>query len=369
MIYIISFFLVITIVFIGQKTNKLGKIASLFIVILIISVLFGLRDRSIGTDTQMYVSSIWDIANHYSSFSDFSRKILYGSNVEELYVVWNYAVSRVSNNFNFYLFTTGFFLYALFLFAMYRLKKNISLPIALYIFLFVFFRESLNVLRQYLAIGFCFLSFSYLLENKYKTATTWGILAYGFHHSAIIYLCIVLLKKITSMYHDAMQRRKSKIVIIGIIIFSLISLAYILNFFETIGFIDSRYAERYADSTRYGTNVPISLFAISLVNIICFKCITKKMRNHLLTFFEYLLIIAFVLCFSGLISTFAVRMGTYFQITTIVIFSYLYKNVKTMNVRKVKICHFIFIAIYWLLTVVIANLGSTFPYKSEILGI
>ena len=136
-----------------------------------------------------------------------------------------------------------------------------------------------------------------------------------------------------------------------------------------IGVIDSRYDERYLSSERYGSNIPISLFAVSVLNLIIFKQITKCNNSTMKVFFEYILIISFLCCFLGSVSTFLIRVGSYFQICTIFIFSVMYKECKGRYDIKLLGFHLAFFVAYWFLTVVVANLGETFPYKSLILGI
>lgn len=367
MTYLLTFSISVFLSYFAQKSRGFLKFIALFFAVLLLALVFGLRDSSIGTDTKAYVTTVWNLTKCYSDFNVFFKAILYKNAIEPFYTLWNFVVSRFSSDLNFFLFITGLVMYGIYFIALYNVRKKIVFSFAVYILLFVFFRDSLNTLRQCMAISLCMLGFSFLLKGKYKACIVSSIIAYNFHHSAIIFFIIIGLKKITDVFFLRMESKKIKFFAIIFLAAMLFALSYVLSTFETVGLIDSRYAERYANADTYGTNVPISLFAISIFNLFVFYSVKRKSIDSNMVFFEYLLIIAFIFCFSGLISTFATRMGDYFQICTIFIFPYLYKNYH-IN-KRIKVLHVSFLLFYWFMIVVIANLGNTFPYKSQLLGI
>ncbi len=369
MIYIFSYCLSLFFSFYTDITSRnLGKFF-LFIAILFPVLLFGLRDVSIGTDTALYVYPTFELATQSDSWKSFSNIVSDSTNIEFLYVVWNFVVSRITHDYSIFLIFTGFLLYIPFVYSLYRHKEKLVLWFALFILYFVFFRESLNALRQYMAMSFCMLAFSYLIDNSYKKSLLFSIIAYGFHHSALIFLLIIGLWILCSFRSAKISSLKIKFILTSLFFAMLSFLANIVSALENIGAIDSRYEERYLTSELYGTNIPISLFALCILNLIIYKQISKFSQSSLKVFFEYILILSLLCCFLGTISTFLVRIGSYFQICTIFIFPIMYKEYIGYYDIKILRFHLAFLIAYWILTVVIANLGQTYPYKSLILGI
>ena len=78
---------------------------------------------------------------------------------------------------------------------------------------------------------------------------------------------------------------------------------------------------------------------------------------------KYMTIMAFLLCFLGLVSTFTVRICDYFTIVNILLLSYYLPRANQIW-RFVTISLYIF---YWTMTIVVANFGDTYSYSSRIL--
>lgn len=82
---------------------------------------------------------------------------------------------------------------SLFMYAIYKNSKNKLLSVAIF-FLGGFFFQSLNILRQYMAIGIIFFSYRYLLNKKYWIFLIGVVLAFFIHSTSIICLIFFLLK-------------------------------------------------------------------------------------------------------------------------------------------------------------------------------
>ncbi len=335
----------------------------------VIAFIAGVRNPLIGTDTMLYVFPFFNVVHLYDSFSALYKFEKDWIDVEYLYVVWNYAIATLTNKFELFLCMTHALMYGSFFLAAYIQRKKIILWLFVFIFCFCFFRESLNTMRQSIALGFCLIAFSYLINDKLKSSLLWIAIAYGFHHTAFIFLVVCLLWLVSKKYWKILNKRKMKIILVGLMFVFLESLALVVNTAESIGIVDDRYGARYLTEDVYGTNLPISLLALNIVNLIVFYTIKKRNKAFgiYICFFEYILIISLLFCFSGLISTFAVRMGSYFLYLSLIIFPFMYQTY--VSSKLVKSFHMTFLVIYWIMTVIIANLGHTYPYSSLFLGI
>ena len=331
------------------------------LVVLLSAVLFGLRDKSIGTDTGGYVYGLFSSICNCSSFNTLSSF----TDLEFLYMQWNIFASSISCDFNLFLFLTGLLMYGVFYYSFFKERKKISIAFALCIFFFVFYNASYNALRQYMALAFCMVGFSMLMEEKYKMSVCCTLIAYGFHQTAFLFIPVILLKIVAFKYYHILSSRKIRAVFVTILAGCLMSFSYILSFFEKLG-MDDKYSLRYGSSDMYGASFPISIFSLCVVNLIVFYSAEKKYYDATSCFFEYVMISSTVLCFAGLISVFATRMNLYYLICSCIIIPFIFRNY--ILPFKVKIGYILFIFMYWFLTVVVVNLSDTFPYRSKILG-
>lgn len=366
MIYLLHFSLCLFLSsLIDRASRGLQKIVLLLIVVMS-AALFGLRDKSIGTDTSAYVWNFFTTVVHIPDYNVFWNRIVAYSDMEFLYKMWNYFASLFSHDFNVFLLFTGLFMYGIFFYVLYQERKEINFLFACYIFFFAFYNETFNALRQYMAMSFCMVGFSSLLKGKYKSSFLCTFIAYGFHHSAVLFGIIILLKKITEKYERFLLQKKAKIVFTCFLAYCLMVFSYILSFLEKIGLIEIKYIELYGNADVYGSSFPVSIFAFCVMNSIAFY-FSKKRHDATSVFFEYLIISSVILCFSGLISVFATRINMYFLICTCIIIPYIFRNYIISS--KIKFLYCLFLLVYWTLTIVVSNLGGTFPYKSNILGI
>jgi hypothetical protein len=343
----------------SQAKNKVIINILYFIAILLPVLLAGLRDSTIGTDTgsyplitYMYVSGMKTLKSAFM-WND--------GNVENAYIFICYSVTHFLNNFNFFLTIISLItILGLFWGAIVSKENKVWL---FFLFFFMYFNSSLNAERQAMALCMCMPCMAYMIRKNYVMTAVTFFLAFSFHHSALLFLSILLLYYFVFKNPKIFNRKVTKLVVVIGIVIILASFNSVLQ--SLVGFgLDSKYVDRYGSSEEYGSNVPISLFALNLFNLIIFKIIAAKDKgSRYYTFGEYMMIISFLLCFSGLISTFAVRVGTYFLFVNILILShYLSGNKRIWQVSTAG-----FYVFYWVMTVAIANLGDTYPYQSQIL--
>ena len=126
------------------------------------------------------------------------------------------------------------------------------------------------------------------------------------------------------------------------------------------------YIARYGSSDEYGSNLPISVLALNGFNMFVFWKMTKRCSkgNVISLFGRYMTVMALLLCFLGLISTFAVRICDYFTFVNILLISAFIPTARKFWRRSV-VAFYLF---YFVMTIMVANLGDTYPYSSKILN-
>ena len=158
-------------VYIQKKDSKLG----LILLILNVSLLAGFRDVTVGTDTKYYHS----IFNNY-----FSGGGIYFREAVFMYI--SRALMKITGTdrivFLFYAFLTNSLIFA----RLWKWRDKCSFSLMTFFYLTLYFPQSLNIMRQYVAAAFIFWAFDLVFENKYKRYVLIVLIASCFHTSALI---------------------------------------------------------------------------------------------------------------------------------------------------------------------------------------
>ncbi|PZU86787.1 MAG: hypothetical protein DI529_08205, partial [Chryseobacterium sp.] len=113
--YLIVFFLSILFTHLAQESDKNNRKLFFFVfsafAVLLPSLLAGLRDSGIGTDTETYVDTVWRTINRINSYEEFQK--LYKQekfdDIEYGYLLLNFIGSRFGSSVNIIYFLTSFF--------------------------------------------------------------------------------------------------------------------------------------------------------------------------------------------------------------------------------------------------------------------
>lgn len=336
--------------------------------VFLLALLAGMRNNTIGTDTAMYVTDVFNYAHLYRNDLDF---LLYRVNgVEGGYVFFNYLIALLTDSLNGYLFIAHGLMITMTVLAVRKFGLRTFLPMFLYLFLY--FNSSLNAHRQYLAMSFCLLAFAQL----YRQLSWWKIgitmtIAYGFHHSSLLFGLILLFYVLVHKHQTWFDNWKIKLLFVVGAIASIYSVNAWLEAVIGLGIGDVKYLERYGTSDIYGTNIPISVLALTVFNCgafcLCRWKAPKAVQSSALTCFaDYIFLLCILLCGTALISTFLIRIETYFEILSILLIPYYVYLSRSKWLKYTFIFFYLFV---FYMTVYVADLGDSVPYASSILGI
>ena len=133
----------------SQKNKVAIQILSL-LAILLPALLAGLRASDIGTDVEYYIINNFEVARHVSSFKNY-LPLIYAK--EPLYLAIVYIIAKVFGNIQVLLFTFSFLTILFVYLSVWKWKKNLSVPLFLLIYYFLYYNDSLNIIRQHLAMA------------------------------------------------------------------------------------------------------------------------------------------------------------------------------------------------------------------------
>lgn len=211
-VYSVVFFPAILLFYFSDKyKSKSGKILFGGAAVLMLCLLAGFRDNSVGRDINVYVTNNFQYFRSSGSFFG-SVKYATGMGLEPLFCVLLYITSRFSGDAWPMLFAMQLMTVLPVYLAVLKWNKEKKIPVsfAMAVYIFVFYNNSYNVMRQSMATAFVFLGTTYLLFyadknpikallfRKSRQKEKWAailafVTAYFLHKSALIGLAVVLL--------------------------------------------------------------------------------------------------------------------------------------------------------------------------------
>lgn len=177
----------------------------LWVVIAALTLVAGLRDYSVGVDTQGYV-------NLFSYIYRGMFRYAYG--LEESFKYICYGILRIVPNASFLLGVLAFVTHALILLRFWELRKISSLPCMVLFYYMSFYFMTLNVVRQFVAVAIIFWGTRYLGQKKVVPYILCVCAAALFHRTAVIGLLLLLLNLF--QWRDLSRGQKRLYILVGL---------------------------------------------------------------------------------------------------------------------------------------------------------
>lgn len=341
------------------------------IVILLLSLLAGFRDVGIGSDTRGYIFTYMDAARMCDNIIDVVRfDSGYGS-LDKGFLFLAFLSKCITPERWMFFFMIELAVLLPFFIGVYKLSESkLYLPVLLFFYALIFYRynQSYNLMRQFCAIGWCFLSFVYYIRRRWLLFALFFFIAYSFHSSALIFAGLFVLE-----YVSRIRNRRLLKIMAGV---ALLLFLWIFNNYEYLlatlsSFMNDSYADRYSSVTGYyGAREKIGI-SDTLFIFYAFYLTYYSFKHRILSFSEniFLLVLSgFVLLsiFLVLVSTFINRIGLY---AIVLIYWYLAVIMSKIKDKRVVGLYFLYGFLYWLYIYIVKGASETYPYTSEILGI
>ena len=191
--YLITFLISILLCAAAERVMDKSRVFSgLFLgaSVLVPVLLAGARDYSVGTDITTYGNYVFSGAGNARDLWDYLNS---WSNIEPLYRALAFGVSRFTNNAHWFYLVTALIICGFTMAGLVYYRRWCSLTLGWACFLFLFYGDTLNTMRQCLALALVFFAFPMLLEKKYVLYAVLQAAAILFHVTGAIALCIPLL--------------------------------------------------------------------------------------------------------------------------------------------------------------------------------
>lgn len=322
------------------------------------SVLAGLRDVTIGTDTSLYGIPCYEVAEKTGSLA----LTLAASEWDPLFTIMVY-LGYIGGDIAWSLFYVELFVMSNVFFAIYLIRDELKMWKAMFVFLFIFFNFSLNIMRQSMALSVCLLAFVLILKNYKKISLSLFLLAFFCHRTTIVFSLPLLL-----YYYTVIKGNKVKTIHIFYMLLFLLFIRPLGLFIISHGFLSGHFLPYFEEEeTMYSNTNTLSQIILLGFSMIFYRGLLKK--DNIDYFSVRISMFTFVFFMSSIISLWAFRMAYYFEILTVITFPRLMAKKMMPNTKIAKFVFFCFLILYWLIDIVINGVGQTYPYTSKVLGI
>lgn len=334
-------------------------------------LLAGFRDITIGTDVKFYVKPVFDNAVSWAS----SPQDLINRHPEQepLYHYLNFICGKICANFSFFLCVIQTIIILPALCCAHLLRKYLSPVFFMYIFYMLFYNESLNMVRQSMAISLSLLGFGLFFTHKRNLSAIIYLFSLLCHNTAIICIILLIIMYLHERFSYTMLKRFFYIISILCVIL-IVKFDNIMQYMINIGWLNIRYEAYLSEGAIAVGRLNKSSLVLEIIVFIYFLLIYKLNRaNRLLLTFGIITFITILFDLTGYIVLYLRRFSMYTLAINCVSIPYTFKMIKMKRITRVKtfsknVFYFLF-AFYWVYSFIVSNNGETIPYTSKILGI
>lgn len=360
--YLIIFIISIIATYKAQKCrtkNLLFYFHTCFAIIPLV-LLAAYRDESIGTDTANYIYLFEDAIENRRSLINY---ISLHPSFEIGFLIYNFLIAQCTESIIVYFIVTYGFIVGLTYASALKLRAYISPHIFMFIYVFIFFSETLNGQRQYMAISLIIYAVANLLiggKIKYLVLT---IIACFFHTSAIISIVIGGTYWLVRKY--PLYNHKLLYTIICIIV---LVVAFGMGRFTNLGWLPIFERKLSNSITSTSSNgISNSHLLVCIYTLFVLLCSYKKSVIYELTLLTT--IYTFIFYLSPDMNGIMYRLTLYFNIMMCISVSYIFNTSNRVSTKMNIIILLTFYVVFYMFSIVISGTHEVVPYSSSILGI
>lgn len=309
----------------------------------------------VGTDFYSY-QYVFQVAVQNFQNGNFSVAF---SGTEPLYVALEFLSYLLKGaNFNFFLLITSIFTLVPVISLIMSIVPRKLMAVSLFLYLFIFYLTSFNIIRQMIAVSFVIYSFRYIIEKKQKRFIFWIICATLFHNSAIVALLFYYLNMEFSLYKKMPIKQLVNVVLILLIPLILFVLIRYGQYLPLIG----SYFRNYSNVQNISNNYFIILTLLPIIPAVLYKnsIVINDSGNQLFNIMLMTLLFAIL----GVTNEWAFRLMYYSSSVVILVYPMILSRMKKINYYLSFGFFIIFIWVVFFLTFVVFGFNDVLPYEN-----
>ena len=345
---------------IDKQKNKIWFYVCATMAILVPSILAGLRATSIGTDVEFYVLSDFNNARNNPNIIDFFSLGIYR---EKLYLLIVYLIARITNNVGWLLFTFEIIIMTCVFIGGYKHKDKLSFPLLMGVFFLLFYNNSFNIVRQYLAATVIFLGIKFLEEKHYFKFLLFVVVAMLFHTTAIIAFIFPLIHYLVTIENEKKKKIYTLLIIITIILGCIFSKP-LIGWGIDKGLISNHYSYYVNNDGESNSDIFTVLYGIEVLALLIYS---NKIKDKIDSFDYYRMnatMLFIILQISRIIAN-GDRISFYLNIINIYLIAQLPNIFENKKYKEICYVALALISLaYWVYVYAINNSAETYPYTS-----
>lgn len=362
MIYPVVFFVASFFAYEASKTKKKEWIYIYSAIsILLPAILGGLRSTTLGTDVQVYLISHFNFAHSISSLKGYLTTYNTMTGREPLYRVLVYCVAQFTDNINVLMFVFQLLTILFVYIGAYKHRDQVSLSLVMLLYFFLFYNDSYNLIRQYLAMAIVFANIDKLEKKKYKNFLIWIVIATLVHTTAFIGIGLIVIHYFIANGKVRDKLIKKVALMAGVIVGGLF-FGNILTLAVKLGLLSERYLFYIENEGVSGNNLASILYLIEIVVCLIYSgVIRRKLKDA--DFYMMNLFVLFSLLQLSRVIYYGNRISMIFMFPNLLLLGFLprvAKNGKSKLLASSIICMAGFV--YWGYIFVYGNASQTYPY-------
>lgn len=357
MIYYLTFFSAFLFAYISKQYKNKLKIFFFIISGFILVILAAMRSETVGIDVLVYVKRNFLIAQKIDNIFSYLKSV----DIEPLYLIVTFYATKIFGNLQAVLFFNELIIIGFTYAAIWNLKDEIQIDIAVIAFCFMFYGHSLNITRQTMAAAVVLYAFNKLLKGEWLKALVFWIISIGFHYSAVVCICIYLIYLLDKFNLS----KKIKIFFLFLLIsFQLFYEKIFIFFVMHISFLPRRYISStylYREYNISSSNLILYIFCALLALMLLIR--KKPMRD----FWYFVVCLSVCGVFIAAKAMYANRIFYYFEYLLFLMLSR--KDIFPVKQTRGNaiVCNGILcliLAVHFYIFQIYLNLSGIFPYRS-----
>ena len=358
-----------------QKMSLITKNIIICIALFIPMILAGMRKIGVGTDTNVYVNLMYDAAIHSENIIDYFNYKVFSvyhfvkiNTWEPGFTCLVYIVAKLFGSYQVVLFVVESIIIICIYKGLRLFRSNLPVWFGMLTFYFLFYNQTFNTMRQWVAMAILFYGFKYLVNWDIKKYLCIILVSISFHLSALIGLIIMVLFKYSVSQKTSLLLSNQKIdrAIFKIYII-LVSGIIVLLCINSVGLLISKLGPAFARYVKVYLHDEVSFMPMQVMRrlplLVLFIGSWKKIHrsSDISIFLGISIILDILISQLGSIMSQSGRIGTYFSEYNIVLYPYLLR-VHRKNKFFYGILLILILFITWIYDYVLTERGQTVPY-------
>lgn len=331
----------------SRRPNRAWWILSLLVPLLLASFRW-----ETGTDYPTY-RYLYTALNHIDTFDQFLNQLTV---TEPAFILLNYFTKALFNHSQMVFVLSALITWAFFYKAISDYHEKCSVMLSVFALLVLLFAQSLNIVRQMIAVSIVFFANRYIPQRKYGIAAAWLALAVSFHISSLVIIPFWLT------YGDHPWKRSVRtIMFCGLIVllFGVIKFRTVLLQLPLLGIL--------ARSSASAMSIGLGVLLLRMPILIPVLMLRKRLKEHDERNGFWIALFLFEIAFShlGYINEVFNRISLYFIVSWIVLIPAMVRCMPNRNAQRGMGAYMSLALIsLWYFNTVVNNFGQTLPYKS-----